>query len=183
MKPRLLHVHDIPTTKCQVDVKLKELGYRVESIEAESMSELTQRRFEMIILDIPACRLKKWLHSANSLFSFPILWWCDERKPATAAPHEKLDGVLCSGMNDNELQWSLLIGIKNYQTRVHLEREYRFLSTKLDEIKRVESAKLSLSKQKNISEAKAYELMRTQAMNERKKLADVAEAVLTEMIT
>lgn len=182
MKPRLLHVHDIPTNKCQVDVKLKKLGYRVESVEAECMGELTQNRFEMIILDLPACRLKKWLHSANSLFSFPILWWCDERKPATAAPHEKLDGVLCSGMNDNELQWSLLIGVKNYQMRVHLEREYRFLSSKLDEIKRVESAKLSLSRQKNISENKAYEMMRTQAMNERRKLIEVADSVLSQPI-
>ncbi|WP_337031955.1 ANTAR domain-containing response regulator [Paenibacillus illinoisensis] len=181
MKPRLLHVHDIPTTKCRVDVKFNELGYRVESIEAECMSQLTKSRFEMIILDVPACRLKKWLNSASNLFSFPILWWCDERKPATTAPHEKLDGVLCSGMNDNELQWSLLIGLKNYQTRVHLEREYRFLSTKLEEIKRVECAKISLSKQKNISETKAYEWMRTQAMNERKKLVDIAEAVLTEI--
>ncbi|MFE5323758.1 ANTAR domain-containing response regulator [Paenibacillus sp. NPDC056579] len=179
MKTRILHIHDIPTTKCRVDVRLKELNYWVASIPAETLPTLQQRRFDILVLDVPACRLKQWLHEVNSRFSLPLLWWCEERKPATAAPHDKVDGVLCCGMNDNELQWSLLLGVKNHQRRLHLEREYQFLATKFQEKKLVDDAKIMLSKINNISETTAYEMMRTQAMNERKKLVDIAQAVLS----
>lgn len=178
MKTRILHIHDIPTTKCRVDLRLKELNYWVSSIPAEALSTLQQRRFDILVLDVPACRLKQWLHEVNSLFALPLFWWCEERKPATAAPHDKLDGVLCCGMNDNELQWSLLLGVKNHQRRLHLEREYNFLASKFEEKKLVDDAKIMLSKANNISETKAYEMMRTQAMNERKKLVDIAQSVL-----
>ncbi|MBE1445558.1 ANTAR domain-containing response regulator [Paenibacillus sp. OAS669] len=177
MKTRILHVHDIPTTKCRVDARLKELDYWVTSIEAGNLDSV-QRKVDIIVLDVPACRLKHWLHEANARFTLPLFWWCEERKPATAAPHDKVDGILCCGMNDNELQWSLLLGIKGFQRRLHLEREYSFLATKFEEKKLVDDAKIMLSKLKDVSETKAYEMMRTQAMNERKKLVEVAQAVL-----
>ncbi|WP_282939601.1 ANTAR domain-containing protein [Paenibacillus sp. RC67] len=178
MKTRILHLHDIPTTKCRVDLRLKELDYWVTSIEAGNLASLQQRKFEIVVLDVPACRLKPWLHEANSRFVLPLFWWCEERKPATTAPHDKVDGILCCGMNDNELQWSLLLGIKSFQRRLHLEREYSFLASKFEEKKLVDDAKFMLSKLNDVSETKAYEMMRTQAMNERKKLIEVAQAVL-----
>ncbi|MBW7455784.1 ANTAR domain-containing response regulator [Paenibacillus sepulcri] len=178
MKTRVLHVHDIPTPKCRVDQKLKELNYRVSSIEANAMDTLKSTRFEFMVLDVPACRLKQWLYEANNHYNVPLVWWCEERKPATAVPHDKIDGVLCCGMNDNELQWSLLVSIKNYQRRLHLEREYSFLATKFEERKVVDNAKIMLSTINNMSETKAYEMMRTQAMAERRKLVDVAQSVL-----
>ncbi|CAG7610891.1 hypothetical protein PAESOLCIP111_01302 [Paenibacillus solanacearum] len=177
---KILHVHDIPTTKCRVEVRLKDLGFQVRSVEAGSMAAAKHMRFDMIVLDVPACRLKPWLYEANQHFVLPYFWWCEERKPATTAPHEKLDGILCCGMNDNELHWSILLGVKNGHRRLHLEREYTFLSKKLEERKLVDHAKIILSKINNVSETRAYEMMRTQAMNERKKLIDVAATVLQE---
>lgn len=180
LKAKILYAHEIPTTKCRVDLKLQELGYRIDSTETTALSHFRSTRYEFLVLDVPACRLKRSLKDANDCFSLPIFWWCEERKPATAAPYEKVDGILCCGMNDNELQWSLLLGIKNYQRRLHLEREYAHLSTKFDERIAIEDAKIMLSKQYNISEISAYEMMRKQAMNERRKLADVARSVLGE---
>jgi len=178
LKPKILHAHDIPTPKCRVDLKLQDLGYRVDSTETASLHEFRHRRYEFIVLDVPACRLKRSLKETHTYFKAPVFWWCEERKPATAAPHDKVDGILCCGMNDNELQWALLVGIKNYERRLHLEREFAFLTTKYEERLAVEDAKIMLSRNNNISETKAYELMRKQAMNERKKVVDVARAVL-----
>lgn len=176
---KILHIHDIPTTKCNVGQQLKELGHRVKSIPAELLSTLGPVRFELIVLDVPACRLKKWLQEANQHFALPVFWWCEEQKPVTTAPYQKIDGMLFCGMNPIELQWSLLVGLKNYEHRIYLEREYTFLSSKFEERKRIDQAKAIISNSNNISEAKAYEMMRTQAMSERRKLIDIAEAVIT----
>ncbi|OMF37748.1 hypothetical protein BK133_04215 [Paenibacillus sp. FSL H8-0548] len=179
MITRALYAYDIPTEECKVDDRLRELNYRLSSTDANLMANFKHIRFDIVVLDTPASRLKQWLSVANEHYNVPLLWWCQEWKPATQVPHSKVDGILCCGMNTSELQWGILLGIKNYQRRLHLEREYSFMVSKLEERKLLDHAKYIVSEKNNISESKAYEMMRQKAMQERKKIIEVAQSILT----
>lgn len=62
--------------------------------------------------------------------------------------------------------------------KIVLERKVDHLKTKLEERKIIERAKGILMKEKNIDESKAFTLLRTEAMQKRKTLKDIAEAVV-----
>ena len=62
--------------------------------------------------------------------------------------------------------------------KIVLERRIGHLETKLEERKIIEKAKGILMKMKNIDENKAYTMMRNEAMQKRKTLRDIAEAII-----
>lgn len=62
--------------------------------------------------------------------------------------------------------------------KITMGRKISRLEEKLEERKLVEKAKGILMKQKHISENEAYGLLRKEAMNKRKSIKDIAEAVI-----
>ncbi len=82
--------------------------------------------------------------------------------------------------NKNEIKLVELVVkiIASAFENIVLERKIKYLNEKISERKVVERAKGLLMKVRNISEDKAYMLIRSEAMNKRKSLKDVAEAII-----
>jgi two-component system, response regulator / RNA-binding antiterminator len=122
-----------------------------------------------------------WVRQIITWRSLPILWWCegDQLKSGTdimLAP--ELDGILFPRMDDAEIQWSLLLAAEHHANRVQWNEERERLLSKLEERKWVDRAKAILCEIKQISEAEAYLFLRKQAMNERKRMTDVASSIV-----
>ena len=89
-----------------------------------------------------------------------------------------MDGVLFRGMTPAQFHWTLMFSSSHHLGRTQWQKEREQLLSRLEERKWIERAKAILCEMKKISEADAYEFLRTQAMNERKRVVDVASSIV-----
>ncbi len=69
--------------------------------------------------------------------------------------------------------------ISRFNAFARLEGELDRAKTALEDRKVIDRAKGILMKAKNLSEEQAYVLLRNTAMNEKKKIAEIAQSVVT----
>jgi response regulator NasT len=121
----------------------------------------------------------KWMKTFDDTVTLPALWWC-ENEPVVhnCFLSESIDGLLYPGLTTDELHWTLLLSTKHYVARTQWKKEREQLMAKLEERKWIDRAKSILSEVKSITEAEAYEFLRKQAMNERRRIVDVAVSIV-----
>lgn len=73
---------------------------------------------------------------------------------------------------------TLHFAARRYMERKQWEQERKQLQSRLEDRKWIDMAKAILSDLKQISEAEAYDLLRKKAMDERKRMVDVATAIV-----
>ncbi|MNY46685.1 Nitrate regulatory protein [compost metagenome] len=81
-------------------------------------------------------------------------------------------------MQPQEIHWILHFSARQCFERQQWLKEREQLLSRIEERKWIDMAKGILSKAKNISESEAYDLLRKQAMNERKRMVDVATSIV-----
>jgi response regulator NasT len=81
-------------------------------------------------------------------------------------------------MSAQDAHASLQLGFQHYMLRRQWAQEREQLLSRLEERKWIDQAKGILSEIKGISEAEAYDFLRKQAMNERKRMVDVATSIV-----
>ncbi|TYP79718.1 ANTAR domain-containing response regulator [Paenibacillus methanolicus] len=137
---------------------------------------------EACVLDVPVSVFSEWREQLTVHRALPILWWYSEHtanlKPSANLGSIAADGILSASMNPAELEWAFYFGARAYQTRRQWAKEREQLLTRLEERKWIERAKGLLSSMRSISEAEAYDMLRKQAMNERRRIGDVAASVV-----
>ncbi|MFC4075907.1 ANTAR domain-containing response regulator [Salinithrix halophila] len=131
---------------------------------------------DAIVLAIPVDRLTEY-HPSKDL---PLLWCCDGRDPhqLSVKHFSPPDGLLFPGMDANQIHWALRFSAERHQRRLRLARENERLTRKLEERKWIDQAKGILCQAKSLSEPEAYQLLRKHAMNERRRIADVAASIV-----
>lgn len=109
----------------------------------------------------------------------PLLWWCSGQ-PELPQPLGgiEIDGILFSGLDESSIRWTLTLAQTIHTRRKRLLQEREHLLIRLEERKWIEQAKDILRELKNISEEQAYDFLRKQAMDERKKMVEVARSIV-----
>ncbi|MFS0725750.1 ANTAR domain-containing response regulator [Paenibacillus sp. 1P07SE] len=134
---------------------------------------------EAVIVDVPLSRLPEWQASITGLRRLPVLWLCSEPEaPGAVDWGYVLDGLLYPSMTTTELQYAIQWGIRVHQQRKRWSEEREQLLQRLEERKWIDQAKAVLCEVKGISEAEAYDFLRKQAMNERKRVGDIAASIV-----
>ncbi|MDF2671119.1 MAG: hypothetical protein K0R67_3425 [Paenibacillus sp.] len=157
------------------------LGFRVYSVTHPDELNLLIKQVDAVILWTEAVAVERWRKQVHSLRVIPIIWWCDS---VTFPGHEckldpGIDGFLGPSMNSLEIHCSLMISVNHYFQRTAWEQEREQLLSRLEERKWIDQAKRIISEMKRITEAEAYDLLRKQAMNDRKRIVDVATSIVT----
>ncbi|MGG1515687.1 ANTAR domain-containing protein [Paenibacillus oryzisoli] len=159
---------------------LKDLGFRVYA--GTSMREISfnMPKIDAVLLVVSPDQVAPWRTRLHTLRSLPLFWWCD---PHTFPSNEckidnGIDGLLGPSMSALEIHCALLLGVNHFFQRTEWQQEREQLLSKLEERKWVDQAKRILCEIKKISEAEAYDFLRKQAMNERKRLVDVATSIV-----
>jgi response regulator NasT len=108
----------------------------------------------------------------------PLFWWCGQQDPPQPLDGTEFDGILFPSMDAAQIRWTMNHGQARHTHRKRLMQEREHLLMRLEERKWIEQAKDILRELKNISEEQAHDFLRKQAMDERKKMVDVAKSIV-----
>lgn len=161
---------------------LKTSGYQVLTSCQEPLIRKRIMEVDAAVLDMPIEGIQRWGTFLLRWRPLPLLWWCS---PDTASSSLEacetevpVDGLLSPSMTASELHWALHFSAKHFFERRTWQDERAQLVSRLEERKWIDMAKSILCDVNKVTEAEAYDLLRKRAMNERKRMVDVATSVV-----
>ncbi|WP_410511442.1 ANTAR domain-containing protein [Paenibacillus sp. BR2-3] len=169
--------------KCKLpEFILRSSGYLVDVAYTADQAASRIKEADASILHVPVSEIKTWGALLMKEKTAPVIWWCNDETAnlslAACGDHIMVDGILGPSMLPREIHWSLHFSAKQCFERQQWLKEREQLLSRIEERKWIDMAKGILSKVKNISESEAYDLLRKQAMNERKRMVDVATSIV-----
>ncbi|MDU0332445.1 ANTAR domain-containing response regulator [Paenibacillus sp. MB22_1] len=161
---------------------LKTSGYQVFASCQEPQIRKRIKEVDAAVLDMPLEGMQRWGNMLLKWKPLPLLWWCS---PETASSSLEacetevpVDGLLSPSMTASELHWALHFSARHFFERQTWQNERAQLVSRLEERKWIDMAKSILCDVNKVSEAEAYDMLRKRAMNERKRMVDVATSVV-----
>ncbi|MGQ8873259.1 ANTAR domain-containing response regulator [Paenibacillus sp. TSA_86.1] len=159
------------------------VGYQVQVSDSEAEVMKLAREVDASILHLSLADVAYWVNRlGEGKMDTPLLWWCAPDTAASSANDcevdTSFDGILTPSMAGPEIHWTLHFAARRYMERKQWEQERKQLLSKLEDRKWIDMAKAILSDLKQISESEAYDLLRKKAMDERKRMVDVATAIV-----
>jgi response regulator NasT len=111
----------------------------------------------------------------------PIAMFVDQSDASTtaAAIDAGVSAYIVDGLKKERMKHILDLCISRFNAFARLQDELDRARSALEARKVIDRAKGILMKAKSLSEEEAYALLRTTAMNEKRKIADVAQSVIT----
>jgi two-component system, response regulator / RNA-binding antiterminator len=111
----------------------------------------------------------------------PVAMFVDQSdKDTTAAALDAgVSAYVVDGLKKERISAILDMAVIRFNAVARLRDELERTKTALEERKLVERAKGIIMKQKNMDEASAYALLRRTAMNQHKRMSDIAQSIVT----
>lgn len=169
-----------------IEEGLREAGHlRVTVIHdvngiARSIEQLTP---DVIIIDLenPNRDMLEHLFQLTRSVSRPIAMFVDraDTESIAAAVDAGVSAYIVDGLKKERVKPILDMAVMRFRAFDRLRRELTDAKTALTERKVIERAKGILMKMRGLSEEEAFALLRQTAMNEKKKMADIAQSVVT----
>lgn len=96
-----------------------------------------------------------------------------------AAVEAGVSAYIVDGLKKERVKPILDMAVSRFNAFSRLQRELADAVSALEERKTVERAKGILMKMRSLSEEDAFALLRQSAMNEKKKISDIAQSIVT----
>jgi response regulator NasT len=165
---------------------LREAGH-VQVVRIDDTSHLLQRIYgidpDVILIDLenPSRDVLEQMFQMSRVVKRPIAMFVDQSDRASieAAVDAGVSAYIVGGLRKERVQNILDLCISRFNAFSRLESELEKTRSALEERKVIDRAKGILMKAKNLTEENAYALLRKTAMNENKKIAEVAQSVIT----
>lgn len=169
-----------------IEEGLKEAGHLQVSVihEMQGVARLIETMDpDVIIIDIenPNRDMMEYMFQLTRMISRPIAMFVDRSDTASieAAVDAGVSAYVVGGLKKERIKPILDMAVSRFNAFSRLQRELAEARTALEERKVIERAKGILMKMRGLSEEQAFALLRQTAMNEKKKLADIAQSVVT----
>lgn len=138
---------------------------------------------DVIIIDLenPNRDMMEHLFQLTRTVGRPIAMFVDRSDTASieAAVDAGVSAYIVDGLKKERVKPILDMAVSRFNAFSRLQRELADARSALEERKVIERAKGILMKMRGLSEEEAYALLRQTAMNEKKKLSDIAQSVVT----
>lgn len=138
---------------------------------------------DVIIIDIesPNRDMMEHMFQLTRSVSRPIAMFVDRSDTASieAAVDAGVSAYIVDGLKKERVKPILDMAVSRFNAFSRLQRELADARNALEERKIIERAKGILMKMRGLSEEEAFALLRQSAMNEKKKIADIAQSVVT----
>lgn len=161
---------------------LQSHGYQISRAANEEQAMAAIVRADAAVLHLSVADIKMWGMRLRQWKQTPQLWWCSESAASQSLDacedDVTIDGILSPSMREHELHWAIHFSSMQFHQRRQLLDEREQLLARMEERKWIDMAKGILCKIKGISESEAYDMLRKQAMNERKRMVDVATSIV-----
>jgi response regulator NasT len=169
-----------------LEAGLREAGYLHVQRIAET-DRLLGRIYEidpdviLIGLENPSRDVLEQMFQMSRTVKRPIAMFVDQSDSAAiqAAVDAGVSAYIVDGLKKERVTSILDLCISRFNAFSRLQNELERAKDALEERKIIDRAKGALMKAKNINEEEAYNLLRKTAMNENKRIIEVAQSVLT----
>ena len=183
---KIVIVDKNPVRAAILEDGLREAGH-VHVVRIDETSHLLARIYavdpDVILIDLenPSRDVLEQMFQVSRAVKRPVAMFVDQSDAASieAAVDAGVSAYIVGGMRKERVQNILDLCISRFNAVARLQDELERTRTALDERKAIDRAKGILMKAKNLTEQDAYALLRRTAMNENKKIADVAQSVIT----
>ena len=165
---------------------LREAGY-VNVTRIEDRTGLLARLYEIdpdvILIDLenPSRDELEQMFQVSRAVKRPIAMFVDQSDTASiqASVDAGVSAYIVGNLQKERIKTILDLTISRFNAFARLQGELERAKSALEERKVIDRAKGILMKAKNLTEERAYALLRKTAMNENKKIAEVAQSVIT----
>ena len=169
-----------------IEEGLREAGYSRVAVVADidavaRVVEQVAPDVVMIDLENPNRDRLEHYFSLSRALRKPIAMFVDRSDAAEieAAVAAGVSAYIVDGLRKERVKPILDMAISRFNAFSTLKRELREARSELEDRKVIEQAKGILMRSRNISEAEAHALLRKTAMNQNKRMADIAQSLIT----
>ena len=183
---RIVIVDESPVRAAILEEGLKEAGFQ-NVLRIEGRSNLLERIYaidpDVILIDLedPSRDTIEQMFQVSREVKRPIAMFVDQTDSKTIedAIEAGVASYVVDGLRKDRVKPILETTISRFRAFARLKAELEEAKTQLEERKVVDRAKMILMKMKGIDEEAAYGLLRRTAMNEKKRIADIAQSIIT----
>src|SRR5437870_8940535 len=184
--PKIVIVDESPIRAAILEEGLREAGF-TGVVHISEMQSLLARIYaldpEIIVIDLenPSRDVLEQMFQVSRAMKRPIAMFVDQSDAASiqASVDAGVSAYIVDGLKKERIKAILDLCISRFNAFSRLQTELEQTKSALEERKVIDRAKGILMKAKQLSEEQAYALLRKTAMNENRKIADVAQSVIT----
>jgi response regulator NasT len=182
---KIVIVDENPIRVAILEDGLREAGF-TQVVRIEETANLLARIYaldpEVILIDLenPSRDVLEQMFQVSRVVKRPIAMFVDSSDSASiqASVDAGVSAYIVDGLKKERMKHILDLCISRFNAFARLQTELDKTKTQLEERKVIDRAKGILMKAKELSEEQAYALMRKTAMNENKKIAEIAQSVV-----
>ena len=183
---KIVIVDENPIRAAILEEGLREAGY-VNVTRIEDRTGLLARIYaidpDVILIDLenPSRDVLEQMFQVSRAVKRPIAMFVDQSDTASieASVDAGVSAYIVGNLQKERIKSILDLTISRFNAFARLQSELDRAKSALEERKVIDRAKGILMKAKNLTEEQAYALLRKTAMNENKKIAEVAQSVIT----
>jgi two-component system, response regulator / RNA-binding antiterminator len=183
---RIAVVEENPVRAEILKTGLREAGH-LDIVLIDEMQRLLQTIYDtdpdvvIIGLENPSRDTLEQLFQMSRVVRRPIAMFVDksDRRAIEAAIDAGVSAYIVGSLQKERVQSILDVCISRFNAMARLQEELDKTKNALEERRVIDRAKGILMKAKSLSEEQAYHLLRRTAMNEKKKIAEIARSVVT----
>ena len=185
---RILIIDDDAARAAMIEAGLREAGHTSVTVITE-MRQLLRRIVEVdpevIVIDLgnPNRDVLEEMFQVSRTVRRPVAMFVDQSDRASieAAVDAGVSAYVVNGLKPERVKSVLDTAISRFNVLARLRDELDRTKQALEDRKVIDKAKGILMKSRTLSEEDAYALLRTTAMKESRRLAEVAQGLVTAM--
>jgi len=183
---KIVIVDENPIRAAILQDGLKEAGH-VNVTRIEDTTGLLARIYaidpDVILIDLenPSRDVLEQMFQVSRAVKRPVAMFVDQSDTASiqASVDAGVSAYIVGNLQKDRIKTIMDLCISRFNAFSRLQGELERAKSALEDRKVIDRAKGILMKAKNLTEEEAYALLRKTAMNENKKIADVAQSVIT----
>ncbi len=183
---KIVIVDESPIRSAIIEEGLREAGF-TQVLRIEEMTSLLARIYaidpDVIIIDLenPSRDVLEQMFQVSRIVKRPIAMFVDQSDAASiqASVDAGVSAYIVGGLAKERVKNILDLCISRFNAFTRLQAELDQAKTALEDRKVIDRAKGILMKAKGLTEEQAYALLRKTAMNEKKKISEIAQSVIT----
>src|SRR5882724_3585568 len=182
---KIVIVDESPVRAAILTDGLREAGF-TQVLHLNETANLLARVYaidpDVILIDLenPSRDVLEQMFQVSRIVKRPIAMFVDQSDAASiqASVDAGVSAYIVDGLKKERIKHILDTCISRFNAFSRLQTELERTKTALEERKVIDRAKGILIKAKNLTEEQAYTLLRKTAMNENKKIVDIAQSVI-----
>lgn len=182
---KIVIVDESPIRAAILQEGLREAGYTQVTHLSETLNLLARIYSldpDIILIDLenPSRDILEQMFQVSRAVRRPIAMFVDQSDEASiqASVDAGISSYIVDGLKKERIKPIIDLSISRFNAFAHLQGELERAKSALEDRKVIDRAKGILMKAKNLTEDEAYVTMRTTAMREKKKIADIAHSII-----